>query len=127
MQAMTHVDDLGGIAAAHGLYPVAAYAFVAESLRESSRQHEGSCACSRHLSAGQLVDGLLELATERFGLLAPLVLRSWGLRSSDDVGRVTFHLVEHGVFGKQADDRPEDFAHGPDFARRVREVLLARL
>lgn len=117
--AMHHVDDLAGIATDHGLFPIEAYAFVAEAM-----QHIAS---DGHVTADELVDGLLALAAERYGLLARTVLRSWGLRSSREVGLVTFHLVEHGVFGKLPDDRREDFDHGPDFHRRLRELVVARL
>ena len=81
----------------------------------------------RHLTALQLVEGALDLAVERYGLLAELVLRQWGLRGSDDVGAITFALIEHGVFTKQQSDRIEDFyggpAFGPALADRARMAL----
>ncbi|HEX3132269.1 MAG TPA: Minf_1886 family protein, partial [Planctomycetota bacterium] len=67
------------------------------------------------LVAQELVEGMLDLATIRFGLMAELVLREWGLKSAEDVGRITFALIDVGVFSKQPSDRLEDFAGGPDF------------
>lgn len=106
-----------------------AYAFVAESLQTACCREErcGLADDDGHVGAEELVDGVLTLAAERFGLLGTAVLRSWGLHASCDVGRVTCHLVQHGIFGKQPDDSYEDFAHGPEFSGRIRSLVTGRL
>lgn len=114
---MSAMPDIEALAKSAGGYAPEAIAFVGESLRHAARlfgKEQGERE-NRHLSAQQLIEGMLDLATTRFGLLAELVLREWGIRSGEDVGRITFALIEVGVFSKQDSDCIEDFAGGPDF------------
>ncbi len=115
--------DIAALAKSGGYAPEA-FAFVGESLRHAARLFgkENAEQEHRHLTARELVDGMLDLATQRYGLLAELVLREWGLKRAEDVGRITFALIEVGVFSKQPSDRLEDFSSGPDFG----EVLTQR-
>jgi uncharacterized repeat protein (TIGR04138 family) len=114
---MSGTPDIEALAKSAGGYAPEAIAFVGESLRHAARlfgKEQGERE-NRHLSAQQLIEGMLDLATTRFGLLAELVLREWGIRSGEDVGRITFALIEVGVFSKQDSDCIEDFTGGPDF------------
>jgi len=126
---MPQTPDLAELAASDGRYPVEAFAFVGQSLRHIAKslgKDRAEAAADRHLNASQLVDGVIDLAAERFGLLGDLVLRRWGIRSSDDVGTLTFVLIAHGVFSKQPGDRIEDFYGGPDLPVALRERVVAR-
>ena len=69
----------------------------------------------RHISGRELAEGVRELAMERYGPVARMVLEHWGIHATEDVGCVVFALVEHGVLVKQDEDRPEDFAGVFDF------------
>jgi uncharacterized repeat protein (TIGR04138 family) len=126
---MSGTPDIEALAKAAGGYAPEAIAFVGESLRHAARLFgkENGEQENRHLTAPELVEGMLDLATTRFGLMAELVLREWGLKSGEDVGRITFALIEVGVFSKQPTDRIEDFSGGPDFGdvltRRSRQRL----
>lgn len=126
---MSGMPDIEALAKSAGGYAPEAIAFVGESLRHAARLFgkENGEKENRHLTAHELVEGMLDLATTRFGLMAELVLREWGVRSGEDVGRITFALIEVGVFSKQDSDRIEDFAGGPDFGgvliRRSRQRL----
>lgn len=123
------IPDLHELAALHGRYDVEAFCFVSQGLRHAAKLHRSArkAGGSRHLNAGELVDGIIDLAAERFGLLADLVLRGWGVRSSEDVGTITFALIESNVFSKQPSDRIEDFYGGPDFAEVLAERVHRRL
>jgi uncharacterized repeat protein (TIGR04138 family) len=77
----------------------------------------------RHLSGQELLGGAVSLARREFGLMAPTVFREWGILSSADVGAIVFHLVEAGQLSARAEDRPEDFAQGPDLLRSLSEGL----
>lgn len=129
MPHMSGMPDIEALAKAAGGYAPEAIAFVGESLRHAARLFgkENGEKENRHLTAPELVEGMLDLATTRFGLMAELVLREWGLKSAEDVGRITFALIEFGVFSKQPTDRIEDFSGGPDFGgvltRRSRQRL----
>lgn len=122
--------DLAAIAARHAAYPVEAYAFIGEGMNHTTRRlgrHQAVSRQARHLTALELVDGICDLAAERYGLLGPLVLASWRLRRSEDVGAVTFHLVDAGVFGKRPEDRVEDFDGGPTLVDVIQERARERL
>jgi uncharacterized repeat protein (TIGR04138 family) len=69
----------------------------------------------RHISGGELADGVRRLALQRFGPMARIVLGHWGICATEDVGGVVFALVEQGILIKQDGDRPEDFADVFDF------------
>jgi len=69
----------------------------------------------RHISGRELTEGVRELAIGRYGLLAKAVLEHWGIHGTEDVGRVVFAMVEHGLLVKEDDDTPEDFADLFDF------------
>jgi uncharacterized repeat protein (TIGR04138 family) len=119
---------LADIARADGRYAVEAFAFVGESLRHQvERVSGGDAANRRHLSAAELVEGAIDLAARRWGVLADLVLSRWGLRSGGDIGEVTFLLIGHGILSKQAEDRREDFDGlpelGPAVAARARLII----
>jgi len=125
---MSSTPDLVALAKQHGTYQVEAYAFVGEGLRHASKEHARRVSVStEHLAAEELIAGVLDLAASRYGLLARMVLRSWGLRRSEDIGQITFHLIDCGIFGKQPSDRLEDFDNGPDFAEVIEDRVAARL
>ena len=125
--------DLSQLASRYGVYPIEAYVFVGEGLHHATRSlgKQGAEGVDRHISAHELVEGVLELASTRFGCLASSVLRSWSLRCSEDIGAVTFHLIEEGLFGKQPGDCLEDFQNGPIFheliQRKTRERMLTEV
>ena len=52
---------------------------------------------------------------DQFGLLAPTVLRHWGIGSTEDIGRIVFHLIDVGLLARQPSDRIEDFDRVYDF------------
>ena len=63
----------------------------------------------RHLTGGELLQGLVRLAREEFGVLAPTVFREWGVLAGEDVGRIVFRLVECGELSARPEDSLEDF------------------
>ena len=126
---MGSFSELTALAAAHGQYPVEAYAFVGEALRHAAQslgrqEAEGD---DRHITARQLVEGVLGLAAQRYGLQAGDVLRAWGLIKSEDVGTITYHLIECGIFGRQQSDDRRDFDNGPSFGAALEEALRQEL
>ncbi|MCG8404074.1 MAG: hypothetical protein MI923_02630 [Phycisphaerales bacterium] len=70
---------------------------------------------NRHVSGGDLCWGLRDLALQHWGLMAPAVLRCWGIRSTMDFGQMVFALVNNGLLQKQPEDRIEDFDNVFDF------------
>jgi uncharacterized repeat protein (TIGR04138 family) len=101
-------------------YDEEAYRFVVEALhytqqRLSRPRAQHAEDDSAHISGQELLTGLREFATKSFGMLAGTVLRSWGVRVTDDVGRIVFELIERGEMRKTDRDRLSDFANFYDF------------
>jgi uncharacterized repeat protein (TIGR04138 family) len=63
----------------------------------------------RHLSGGELLEGVVRLARQEFGFMAQTVFREWGVASGEDVGRIVFRLVECGELSARPEDSLDDF------------------
>ncbi len=93
------------------------YQFLRESLEATlkKRTKAKERPLSAHVTAPELLEGFRRQALKEFGPMAPTVLEYWGIRSCGDVGKMVFHLVEAGAFGRTEQDTPEDFEKGFDF------------
>jgi uncharacterized repeat protein (TIGR04138 family) len=105
-------DAVESIVARDGRYHREAYRFVMAAL-EHTVQDLGE---RRHVSGQELLEGIRAMGRERFGMMAPAVFNAWGIRQTEDFGRVVFNLVEAGVLSKRDEDSVEDFRDGFDFA-----------
>jgi uncharacterized repeat protein (TIGR04138 family) len=62
-----------------------------------------------HVAGRELVDGFLDLAKQRFGRLARIVLHLWGVDITDDIGELVFNLIESDLLSKTDSDCKSDF------------------
>ena len=69
----------------------------------------------RHITGRELALACRELALERYGVLARLVLGHWGVKSTSDIGDIVFTLVDQGLLISQATDTRAEFAAVFDF------------
>ncbi|HEX9282817.1 MAG TPA: Minf_1886 family protein [Gemmatimonadales bacterium] len=95
-----------------GRYHERGYLFVLAALEFA----QGKLPARRHLSGGELAWACRDLALEQFGLLAPTVLRHWGIMRTEDLGRIVFTLIDVGLLARQPSDKVEDFDRVYDFA-----------
>lgn len=91
-----------------------AYRFVFEALHHTQQQLKRPVSHDlnddrAHISGPELLFGLKELATERFGMLSPNVFAHWGVKSTADFGRIVFELIERGEMRKTEHDQLTDF------------------
>jgi uncharacterized repeat protein (TIGR04138 family) len=63
----------------------------------------------RHVSGAELLRGACDLAVRDFGMMAPVVFRVWGVRSTDDLGDIVFNLIRAEKLSKSDRDEPDDF------------------
>lgn len=63
----------------------------------------------RHITGPELAHACRELALQRFGVMARLVLHHWGVRETIDIGDIVFTLVEMGLLISQPQDTRDDF------------------
>lgn len=78
-------------------------------------QSEGPSALNRNISGVDLCWALRDFARQRWGLLAGVVLKQWGVTRTEDFGNIVFGLVTHGFMYKEAHDSIEDFRGVFDF------------
>lgn len=97
------------------------YRHVFRSLEAMGRcSSSGSVRC---ISVTDLVkDGLVPLAVEDWGILAPAVFRFWGIETGVDLRKILERLVQFKVFKQDADERLEAL-NGLD----LEEIFLERL
>ncbi|MCI0361909.1 MAG: hypothetical protein L0211_25790 [Planctomycetaceae bacterium] len=81
----------------------------------------------RHVTGQDLCHALRRLATYEFGLMAKLVLGSWGIHSTSDFGEIVYNLIRIGEMSKSNGDRREDFDDVYDFDQAlVREFAITK-
>ncbi len=81
----------------------------------------------RHIRGQELCLALKQLAGHEFGLMAKLVLASWGIRSTSDFGEIVYNLIGIGEMSKSNGDRREDFDDVYDFDRAfIREFAITK-
>ncbi|MBN9120559.1 MAG: hypothetical protein J0I06_15640 [Planctomycetes bacterium] len=107
-----------------GRFAYEAYEFVCEAVtytqdrlgRVPSRQERGApdprpkpAGDENHVSGAELLRGTCELAVREFGMMAPVVFRQWGVRTTGDIGEIVFKLIKVQRLSKSDRDDPDDF------------------
>ena len=71
----------------------------------------------RHITGRELSLACRDLALDRFGVMARVVLENWGVTSTADLGDAVFALVDLGLLMSQPTDTRDEFADVFDFDR----------
>ncbi|MBA2117428.1 Minf_1886 family protein [Bremerella alba] len=69
----------------------------------------------RHLTGQVLCLAIRQYAQQQYGLLAKVVLNSWGIHTTGDFGEIVYNLIGIGMMRKSKSDRREDFNDQYDF------------
>ncbi len=114
---MDFVKGVEGIVEHDRRYSSEAYFFVSEvlSFTQETLGKKG------HVTGQELLDGMRRYAMREFGYMARVVLESWGVKRTEDVGEIVFKLVNHGLLGKTENDSRNDFSSGYDFRKAFDE------
>lgn len=89
------------------------YVFLLEVLHQAVNRED----TSHHLGAREVVEAVRDLAIDRYGPLARTVLGFWGIRSSEDIGRLVFQMIDRGILLRSDQDHPGQFTDLLDFER----------
>ena len=92
-------------------YKTDAYNFVLEALNYTVNKLKQS----RHVTGGELLEGIKQCVKEQFGPMAGTVLQHWGVSSTEDFGHIVFNLVDAKILSKTEQDSIKDFKNGYDF------------
>jgi uncharacterized repeat protein (TIGR04138 family) len=92
-----------------------AYDFVREAVTFTMKRL-GRCkgdsdeaTTDQHVSGAELLRGVCDLAIRDFGLMAPVVFKQWGVKTTDDIGTIVFKLINVDLLSRSERDAPEDF------------------
>ena len=106
-------------------YDPQAYFFLKEALDFTLKRHmEELGGKGRHVSGKELLEGFRDLAIDQFGPMAITLMEEWGIRECRDIGEMVFLLIEERVFGKQENDRIEDFEGAFDLHQSLQQPFL---
>ena len=107
------------IASEDGRYDAKALKFVFDGLghtiQQIRREEEEEHAEPRHITGAELAQGIADLAIERWGRLAQMVLNLWGVRTTRDIGEIVYLMIAHKWMTAQDSDTIEDFDDVYDF------------
>ena len=88
-----------------------AYLFVLSALEVCQSQ----LVARRHISGTELAHACRDLALDRYGVMARVVLEHWGISATADIGDIVFTLVDLGFLLSQAQDTRDEFVGVFDF------------
>jgi len=100
------------IAKEDGRYDPAAMKFVYEGLGYTAKKVAEE---PWHVTGQTLCEGLRQLAMEKWGRLALLVLKTWGVQTTRDFGEIVYLMIKHKWMSAQPTDSIEDFDDVYDF------------
>lgn len=105
------------IASDDGRYQPQAIQFVYEGLGYTVRTAgvDSESNEPRHVKGPELCYGIGQLARQKWGRMAKVVLNSWGLNSTRDFGEIVYIMIENHWMSAQSDDKLDDFDDVYDF------------
>ena len=114
---MDFAEGITKIAKHNSRYAKEAYFFVSESLSFTQEM----LGRKGHVTGLELLEGMKKYAIGEFGYMARVVLESWGVRRTEDVGEIVFNMINHSLLGRTETDTMEDFSEGYDFRKVFEE------
>jgi uncharacterized repeat protein (TIGR04138 family) len=115
-ERMSLHNDLAGVLARDSRYSIQAYVFIFEAIEHTKKirsraEPKGKARRKgpRHITGQQLCEGACALAIGQYGLLAKIVLRQWGIRSTSDLGDIVYNLIASGDLERTPTDSRSDF------------------
>ncbi len=109
---MGEKKSLEEISQQDGRYDPKAVRFVYEGLGYTVRKLSTE---PGHVTGQVLCEGLKQLALEKWGRLAMLVLDSWRVKSTRDIGEIVYLMIRHKWMRAQSTDTIDDFNDVYDF------------
>jgi uncharacterized repeat protein (TIGR04138 family) len=125
MQHINFEDELERIVQKDPTFHRDAYLFVREGLdfvqKTITKLNRNQ---PRHVTGQELLEGMKEYALSQYGPMTLTVLTEWGLRNTEDIGKIVFNMVDAGLLSKTESDSIEDFKNGFDFQEVFQKPFL---
>ncbi len=106
------------IAKEDGRYSATGFKFVYDGLGYTIRNVANE---PRHVTGQMLCEGLRQIAVEKYGRLALLVLNSWGIKATRDFGEIVYTLIDQEWMSAQPTDSIDDFNAVYDFRAALKD------
>ncbi len=103
---------LEAIAKKDGRFSQQAVNFVYEGLDYTAKKVPDK---PSHVNGQTLCEGLRKLAIEKWGRLAVLVLKTWGVKTTRDFGEIVYLMIKNKWMSAQPTDSIDDFNDVYDF------------
>jgi uncharacterized repeat protein (TIGR04138 family) len=78
-----------------------------------------------HVTGQMLCEGLRQMALEKWGGLALLVLNTWKIKTTRDLGEIVYLLIQHKWMKAQPSDTIDDFNGVFDFKTAFRDPFAS--
>jgi uncharacterized repeat protein (TIGR04138 family) len=118
-------EAVDAICAKDARYHREAYLFLREALdftqKTIGKDQRGRI---RHVSGQELLQGIRQFASEKFGPMAMMLFEEWGVRHCQDFGEIVFNMVEANLLAKTEQDSRADFEGGYSFFDAFRKPYL---
>ncbi len=105
-------ESLEKIAGSDGRFSPGAVHFVYDGLGYTVKKIVDE---PSHVGGQTLCEGLKQLAIEKWGRLAMLVLANWNIKTTRDFGEIVYLLIKHKWMSAQPTDSIDDFNDVYDF------------
>jgi len=102
---MSDIQTLHKIVEKDPRYSVEAYLFVLEALFCTRKKFKKE----KHVSGQELLEGIKDLALNRYGSTAKMVFNHWGIKKTVDLGDIVFNMVNAKLLSKTEEDSLDDF------------------
>jgi uncharacterized repeat protein (TIGR04138 family) len=113
-------------------YSYEAYQFVCDAVNFTQDRlgralaEDDDSGGDQHVSGGELLRGACAFAVQEYGLMAAVVFKLWGVRTTDDFGEMVFRLIDAEKLSKSDRDDPEDFRDLFDLEKALAEEYEQR-
>ncbi|MGC8797661.1 MAG: Minf_1886 family protein [candidate division WOR-3 bacterium] len=87
-------------------YSLDAYLLINDGLQLAYQQTGRNL----NITARELLAAIRQIVVDRYGLLASVVLKSWGISSGADIGQLVANLVNAGLLRIETINPQENFA-----------------
>ncbi len=116
----SYKEAVRAVALKHRRFAPEAYFFVFDALAVTQRMimaKRTPDGPELHVTGQELLEGIRRLARKEFGYMAKTVFETWGVKTTEDFGRIVFDLVGAQLMRKTETDTIDDFKDCYDFSK----------
>lgn len=124
MSEADHIDEIvNQIVQKDDRYKNEAYLFILAAVEYTLKK----LGRRRDVTGEELLKGIKELGIEQYGPTTRIVFEHWGVKTTEDFGRMVFNMVKAGLLRKTEEDSIEDFKGVFDFREEFDKKFRFRI